>query len=166
LESEIDAAEESRDTEGIVSILKRLTDEVEEDMAEVALSALLRMSSDEGAPLQLGAAGACECLVEMMTPYMKEAAVMETLIACVARLSCDCPSNKQRFGAHAEGAVFRYLCDSMRTHGEGEAILQEECCLATRHLVTDSSDNAARLVEAGVEELLEQARGLIQNDRH
>ena len=131
---------------------------IDEDVAEAALDAVLRLSSAHGAAM--GKVGMCSAVVSMMRAFADEAAVVEVGLGCIDRLSRK--GNQDELGP----LVAALLVKAMDEHKEGEPTLQETACLVAEGLAQGHKANAQLLVKAGIESRLVHAEGNIENERN
>ncbi len=131
----------------------------------ISFTVMFRLSSSPGGRVSFGDHGACETVVLLLEKFMEEASIVEVALGVIKNLCTECPVNQQRFAA-AELECARLIVESMKTHGDGEATLQEMACLATEALATHCADNASQLAAAGIRDALTHAEGQITNERN
>jgi hypothetical protein len=126
---------------------------------------MFRLSSSPEGRVAFGDHGACETVVLLLKKYIEEASIVEVALGVIKNLATECPANQQRFAATELGCA-PLIVESMKTHDDGEATLQEMACLATEALATNCAENASNLAAAGICDALTLAEGQITNERN
>mmetsp|Transcript_4605 Transcript_4605/g.5817 ORF Transcript_4605/g.5817 Transcript_4605/m.5817 type:complete len:199 (-) Transcript_4605:1518-2114(-) len=164
----IEFAETEKDFETIVGILKASCSESKpvedcETVAEAACDAMLRASSRTENATAFETFGASEAICSAMKRFAEQPAIIEVCCGVIKDLASSNIVNQNNL---AEAGATKLLVTSMNYHTDGEATLQEQACLAVESLSKGNAKNAKLLVDAGIKTSLEQAKGLITNDRN
>ena len=160
----IEKAEEDGNLSCLVALIKTSMDQ-EEDLLEEALSATYRLATslptiefpeDNVAEVAKVICSCCEL-------YMEEAYLIEILLSIIRCFSDKNADLHRLLGVESN---LKMVIACMNKHTNGEETVQEQGCLVIESLAKDSSDTVNLLKAHGASEAVNQAAGLITNERN
>jgi hypothetical protein len=162
MSSAIEAAEESGNIVALLVIINCHVSNLE--TCEEGVSALYRIIS--GSPeLDIGdsAQSVANTLSLCLAKHMTEPEVIEVVLGCMRVCASKFPSLQTLLCTEQ---IVESVIQAMCTHTDGEETLQEQGCLVVCELAKNSDQNIRLLRGLHVEKALDQAAGLITNERN
>jgi len=164
-EDQLEEAEGAGEVMKIVEFLKVAKDE---DQAESALDAILRLSAVRGEGVE-GSGAALEVsitsnVLNVLEKYAEEAPVVEVALGCVKNLVT---ALTQTHSDEVLSRAAKLTIAAMLQHGDaGEPTLMEQGCLALSAMATFSMSAAETMEDSCVNVALDAAAESIENERN